>query len=164
MPTTTFDLSPVYGVSTMRMHSSESDPWPGLLFYSASLTWAFDPYSVPIDDISHLDGRANRVGLHRVEDPFCGPFTDAPDPWQFRLPTAARHAQVTTPEFDIEIARELTITEEWWSMAVTHGGRCLLLTAACVLLPRDAPEVAASALNLAAAEGRVHGATIGVKF
>lgn len=156
-------MSP-YGLSLIRLGSETGLAWPGLLLHSRTLTWAFDPHTRPLDDVTQVQGHAVAAGLHLIGDPFTDQLPAA-NGWTFHLP-GIKPARLSTPAGVVTIARAPHISESWWSLAVSHGARCRLLVAACVAMPED-PErqtLSANVLIEAAADGRVSGATIGVEF
>jgi len=159
-------LSPEYGLSLMRL-ADGTQTWPGLLLHSPTLTWPFDPHARVLDDLADVQGAAHLAGLHRVSDPFGADLPEAGEPWTFQLPTARdgqlSGAQLYVPGLAINIDRTPRITDDWWSAAVSNGGRCRMFVAACVVFP-DNPADAADVLTDAATHGRVYGATIRVKF
>lgn len=162
-------LSPEYGLSLIRLaHTPDADAdevmsWPGLLLHSPNLTWAFDPAARQLEDLDDVRGLAAAAGLHQVTDPFGGDLPAATQPWTFRLPTMLHPAQLAAPGMAVDISRAPAITPAWWNMAVTHGGQCRLLVAACVQFPPH-PGQAAHTLIEAAAGQLVYGATIKVQF
>lgn len=158
-------LSPAYGLSLIRLAGPEPQPpWPGLLLHSRSLSWAFDELAQPLRDPGEAAQHAGTAGLYLVEDPFRPELQAADPPWIFRLPSRRRTAQLMRDDgLTVEFNRQPLITDDWWRMAVSHGGHCRLLVAVCVDFPDD-PGAAGDVLNEAAADARVHGATINVEF
>jgi hypothetical protein len=157
-------LSPVYGVSPIRLQSMNG-LWAGLLLHSRSLTWVFDPDAQQLADTTVLPVLAAAAGLHLVADPMHGDVPESQD-WTFRLPTPARSARLHRGDsFALGFTgKPLKIIPEWWSMAVMQGARCRLLAAACVAFPEDDPAATGRIISEAAADGRVVGGTIAVIF
>lgn len=163
MPTE-LHLPPVYGLSLIRLASGDgTPPWPGLLLHSRSLTWPLDSLSRPLDLLDDVNILARRAGLSQITEPFTADVPPADPQWTFRLPTLRRNAQLANPSLTVTMSRQPNITDDWWRMAISHGGKCRLLIAVCVVFPDD-PAVAAGILGKAAYDGRVYGATIGVEF
>lgn len=155
------DLPPDHGLSLIQLFDAARKPWPGLLLHSRTMTWAFRPELV-LQHPTDVCPLAVRAGLHPVADPFSDELPDG-RLWSFRLPTQRRPAALAGPSMLITIDRAPVITDDWWGMAVSHGGRCRLLVAVCVAFPDD-PAARAGVLTEAATDGRIHGATIGVDF
>lgn len=152
-----------YGISLTRFAGHGTDVWPGLLLHSAEQALPFDAdRRPPVPAVDGVTGRAEALGLYRIDDPFAPDLPAAARPWSFRLPSKAAPAMLTGPDAAVAFSRA-AVSPQWWSLAVQRGGQCRMLIASAVTFPDD-PEDSADALAVAAAASRVHGATIAVKF
>jgi hypothetical protein len=158
-------VSGQYGLALIRL-ACWSTAWPGLLLHSRHLTWVFDPFERPLDDVTDLAALAAVAGLYPVVDPFADELPPATKPWEFCLPTPARRAHLDGPAGIVEVTRNPFVSRSWWSLAVASGGVCRMLVAACVALdPGGEPdEPVTDPIADAAAGGRVFGATITVRL
>ncbi len=159
----TQSISPLYGLLLVRLADGAGDAHPGLVLHSPHLTWPFDPQARQLDDLVEVAGLAAAEGLRPVKDLFPPDLPAAARPWTFHLPAASRPARLSGPGGVLAIGQTPYVTREWWSLAVTDGGRCRMLVAACVCL-QGAAVPATQAMREAAADGRVFGATINVEF